>query len=118
MAVVNHTVEDLKTHGEKTWVYTWANMLNGDVGQAIEMPSAADRSIQVSGTFGTGGTLQLQGSNNGTTYPQLNDLQGDPLQFTAAGLEQIIPIARLMRPVVSAGDGTTSLTVSILIRRS
>jgi len=114
MAVVNHTNEHLTTHGEKAWIYTWTDMKNGDVGQPIEMPTAADRSIQVVGTFGT---VQLQGSNNGIDFPQLNDLQGDPLQFTAAGLEQIIPIARYMRPAVSSGDGSTNITVSILIRR-
>ena len=79
----------------------------------------ADRSVQVLGTFGAGGNLRVEGSNDGgTTYGALTDPQGNALNVTAAKVEAITEITLLTRPFVSAGDGTTSLTVAFTCRRS
>lgn len=79
----------------------------------------ADRSVQVTGTFGAGGNLRIQGSNDdGTTYAALNDPQGNALNIAAAKIEQVSEIPLLTRPLVTAGDGTTDLDVSIVCRRS
>lgn len=118
MAVVAHSIETLGTHKEKTWVYTFSNLANGDTGEPIEMPSCADRSIQVVGTFGSGGNLRIEGSNDGTNYAVLTDPQGNNLNITSAKIEQAMEVVRYMRPNVTAGDGTTSLTVIILARRN
>lgn len=117
MAVVDYQVEPLKTHKEKTLIYTWV-LANGDTGQPVEMPGFADRSIQVEGTFGAGGNLRIQGSNSGANYATLTDPQGNDLNITAAKIEQISEVVRWMRPNVTAGDGTTSLTVTLLVRRN
>src|SRR3990167_3495906 len=66
----------------------------------------ADRSVQVLGTFGAGGNLRVEGSNDdGTTYAALSDPQGNALNVTAAKVEAISEVTLLTRPFVSAGDG-------------
>lgn len=79
----------------------------------------ADRTVQVTGTFGAAGNLRVQGSNDdGTTYAALSDAQGNALDIGAAKIELIAEAALLTRPFVTAGDGTTDLDVSIVCRRA
>jgi hypothetical protein len=89
-----------------------------DVGAALELPGWADRSVQITGTFGTGGTCLIEGSNDGTNYATLNNLQGSALSLTAAGIKGVAEITRYIRPRISAGDSNTSLTITILARKA
>lgn len=73
-----------------------------------------DRSVQVSGTFGAGGTCVIQGSMDGTNYYTLTDPQGNALSFTSAKIEAVSELVLYIRPYITAGDGTTSLTVSMI----
>lgn len=98
------------------YIFQWPTVPNGETGTPLPFTKYADRSVQVSGTFGAGGTVVVQGSNNGTDYHTLTDPQGNALSFTAAGLEQITEVVKFIRPSVTAGDGTTSLTVTIAAR--
>lgn len=99
-------------------VTSWTGLLNGDDGDPLAMPNAADRSVQVIGTFGVGGNLRIEGSNDGgTTWATLTDPQGNALDVTAAKIEMITEITELVRPRVTVGDGTTNLAVHILTRR-
>lgn len=105
------------TYGQSYLRTTWAGLLNGDDGSPERQVSYADRSVQVKGTFGAGGTVVIEGSNDGgTTYVTLADQAGAALSFTAAGIKQIRDLPGLIRPRVTAGDGTTSLEVNIIAR--
>jgi hypothetical protein len=85
-----------------------------DVGAAVELHHFTDRSVQVVGTFGAGGSVSIEGSNDGgTTWKVLTDPQGNALTFTAAGLEAISEMTQKLRPHVTAGDGTTSLSIYV-----
>ena len=99
-------------------IYEWTGLLNGDDGSPIELPSFPDMSVEFSGTFGTGGTILLEGSNKGSAYYTLTDPQGNAISKTAAALEQVEELVRYVRPRVSAGDGTTSLTATLICRRT
>lgn len=96
----------------------WVNMANGDVGDtAVELGYYSDRSVQVTGTFGTGGSVSLKGSNDdGTTWATLTDPAGNAITFTSTGLKQILQLPHKIRPEVTAGDGTTSLTVWLFMQ--
>ena len=96
---------------------TWTGLLNGDVGDIFQFPDWADRCIQVAGTFGAGGTVLIEGSNNGVDWATLNDTNGVALSLTAAGLRQMSEAPLLIRPRVSAGDGTTSIAATVICRR-
>jgi hypothetical protein len=93
-------------------IWTGLTFTSTDDGSAVELHRYADRSVQVTGTFGTGGSVSLEGSNDdGTTWKVLTDPQGNPVTFTSAGIEQITEITQKVRPRVTAGDGTTNLAV-------
>ena len=103
------------------WVITWGPMQNGDVGASVvdisNVSDHADRSVQVEGTYGAGGSVQIEGSNDSVNYRVLNDPSITPLVFTSAKIRAILEACRSIRPNVTAGDGSTSVTVSILMRK-
>lgn len=96
----------------------WAALVNGDAGDAIgpDLAAWSDRSIQVAGTFGASGNVLWEGSNDGTNWATLNAPQGTALAWTAAAIKQVLEGALFMRPRVTAGDGTTSLIVTVQLR--
>lgn len=93
----------------------WTPLANGDVGQPWDTQDFGDVSVQVLGTFGVGGNLRWEGSNEvtPTNWATLADPQANALDFTAAKIEQVLELPRWMRPNVTAGDGTTALTVRL-----
>lgn len=97
---------------------SWANLASGDDGFPVGPYPGADRSVQVTGTFG-GSTVTLQGSNDltsPTNWFTLSDPQGNPLTWTSSRLEQISEYPLWMRPVVVGGTGT-GLRVEMLVAR-
>lgn len=102
-------------------VAVWTGLLNTDDGAPVKMPESADRSGQVTGTFGAGGSLQWEGSNDITNPPTnwflLHDPQGLTTARTAAGLVLIEEATLWIRPRVTAGDGTTVLQANLLLKK-
>ena len=96
----------------------WVGLANGDDGAPIDMREFYDRSVQVSGTFGAGGTCVIEGTLNGTDWITLTNAIGDSLSFTAGGIEFITELVWKVRPRVSAGDGSTAIDVNMFLRRS
>jgi hypothetical protein len=82
------------------------------------MPGFADRAVQIRGTFGAGGTVVIEGTIDGTNYITLTDPQGNAISKTADSIESISEIVKLIRPRVTAGDGTTAISVTLLARRA
>lgn len=97
-------------------IMEWAAMANGDDGEQVELANFADRSVQIIGTFGVGGSVRIEGSNDGTNWAPLTDPQGNNLDITTAKIEAITEVVRYIRPRVTAGDGSTSLTVIMLLK--
>jgi len=111
MPVVSYTVENLEGNVR---VITWDGLANGDTGSPYDVTYYNDISVQVYGTFGAGGNCRIQGTNQTGTPTQwapLADPQGNILDFTSAGIEQVEENVIQLRPNITAGDGTTSLTV-------
>ena len=106
-----------KLGGDDSVVKVTYTIANGNDGTPCEYAQWADRSVHVAGTFGVGGTIVIEGSNNGSTYKTLTDPQGNALSFTAESIEAITELVRYIRPRVTAGDGTTAITVDFLFRR-
>lgn len=119
MATITPTVT--KLGGDESVVkIAYAAMTNAtsDVGAPIAFVQWVDRSVQVTGTFGTGGHCIIKGSNDGgTTWAALTDPQGNALDFSSAKIEAITEVAEMVRPEITAGDGTTSLAVTFILRR-
>ena len=106
---------DTVSRGRKA---TWSGLANGDTGTPLNFPPGTDRTVQVLGTFGTGGHLKIEGSlDGGTTWAVINDPTGNALDFRAAGIKAVMEHTLLIRPHVTAGDGSTSLTCIITATR-
>jgi hypothetical protein len=125
VATVNWLSTLLKTYGDNCIVVTWGPITttNAD-GQRFEMPGWADRSVHVFGTFGAGATLSIQGSNeavptNWVLLAAAGDATEDMAFLTAGGndIKQVLEVCRWVRPLLTGGDGTTSLTVAMLVKR-
>jgi hypothetical protein len=80
----------------------------------VQNPQGSDRSVQVSGTFG-GGTVLIEGSNDGSNWFTLTDPTGAALSFAAAGLKQILELTRYIRPRASVA--VTSVNVNLVAKR-
>lgn len=117
MATISLTLASLAGFvGDNVRIVTWTPLTQtgSDVGEAFQMPGWGDRSVQVFGTFGVAGNCRIQGSMDGTNWGTLTDPQGNALDFTAAKIEAITERVRYIRPSITLGDGTTSLTVMLL----
>lgn len=114
MATIQPTSELPASGGGSFVLYIWANMTTNDVGAPVELPTFADRTAQMEGTF-NGATVDLKGSLDGTNYRSLTDPQGNAISKTAAALEAVTEIVRYIRPEVSGGT-TPSVTVTVLMR--
>lgn len=99
----------LDRSSSRTAYATWSGLLNGDDGAPAALSGFDLVSWQVVGTLGAGGSVQIEATNEAT--PANWALIG----ATATALGMTVPadnvIARNTRPRVTAGDGTTALTV-------
>lgn len=101
-------------------IYSWAGLTKAtdDAGAAVDLPSHRPLGVQVTGVFGAGGHVVIEGSIDGTNYATLADVAGSALDLTAAAVKGIaVPALRHIRPRVTAGDADTLLAVSIILRR-
>lgn len=88
---------------------TWPAVINGNQGSAYS-GDWFSAYFQVTGTFGAGGSVQIEGSNDGVNWIILPGV----VALVAAGF--FAPPTAGVRPKfvrcnVTAGDGTTALTV-------
>lgn len=115
MATINATLD--YPAGDRSVVrITWPALANGDVGAPVTLPNWADRTVQVAGTFGAGGSVSVRGSNDGTNFVALSDPQGNALTFSSGAIKLCTEVPWMMRPQVTAGDGTTAITVTAVVR--
>ncbi len=99
---------------------TWAAMANGDVGSPFKLNAFSERCVQAIGTFGSGGNVQFQGSNElvPTNWFALSDASSTTIALQAATTgKQVLEGPLWIRPKVTAGDGTTALTPQFIGRQ-
>jgi hypothetical protein len=102
------------------YVATYGPMANGDVGIPVPMDTTnySDISAQVTGTFGTGGSVAIEGSNDKVNWAALRDPSHTTIAITSAAIQAVLENTIQVRPHVTAGDGNTSLTVTLMYRRT
>lgn len=122
MAVINPTFTKIRSGdgGIDAIVISWGPMANGDTGKPVSRPALGDKSFQAEGTFGAGGTIVLEATNEPTpaNYHTMTDPAANVVSFTAASLKQVTEVSTWLRPRVTAGDGTTALTATLIARRT
>ena len=115
MATINYSLQDAWIG---TAIYTWLLLTTANAdGQPAQYQGVGDRVIQITGTFGAGGTVVLQGSTDGTNWYGLKNPSNTAISFTAPGLSAVLENCPYIRPFVSAGDGTTAITAQLAVRR-
>lgn len=96
---------------------TWTGLTDdtSDDGSPWTGEFDAIRNVQVTGTFGTGGNVRIEGTNaaSPSSYGLLHDTAGSDLDLGDNRVEQIQEGVATLRPRVTAGDGTTDLTVVV-----
>ena len=118
MATIAHTTvkNDITGGWAGTVIAVWADMSQtDDIGNVFEGPSLADRTVQITGTFG-GGTLRMEGSLDGVTYFTLTDLAAAAVSVTADSLVVIRELVRFIRPVLT-GATAGNVKVCLLARQ-
>lgn len=102
----------------KVRVFEWTALANGDDGAPLIIPSHADKTFHIKGTFGSGGTVVIEGSNDLTSpsFVTLTDSSGSPASVTQATSIGILQNPYQIRPRVTAGDGTTAITVRVVVK--
>ena len=89
-------------------VVTWSAIPNGNQGDTHGGPWSTLYAY-VTGTFGAAGSVQLEGSNDGANWFILSaPAKTSAGSFAALGAGEH---PKFIRPNVTAGDGTTALTV-------
>jgi hypothetical protein len=123
VAVRNHVNDQPPGYGSDTLLIRWTGLDEDDTGDWIKVPAHTDMTVHVYGTFGSGGSLSIQGSNElgAPTAPIIiNDSRGEgnPMTFTSADIRQVLEAPYQIRPIVTAGEAAvTSLTVAVTFRR-
>lgn len=113
MAITVHTTNALTFPTDGSTV-VWAAVPNGNQGDVVAEDWATAH-FQVSGTFGVAGSVQIEGSDDGVNFIKLT-----PAALVAAGF--FAPLAvnerpKFLRCNVTAGDGTTALTVTGFLKK-
>lgn len=88
----------------------WTGLTDADTATSVRIPHAAEKSVQVDVTSGTP-TCLIEGSNDNTTFTTLNDPSNATLSFSADGLEKILENPDNIRPRISTGTGTVTVTI-------
>ncbi len=104
---------------ENVVIVEWTGLLNGDTGEPVRLPAFTDRAVQVAGTFGAGGNARMLGSlfDTAINMVTLTDPQANALDITSAKIEQVMEMSGWFQPSITAGDGTTSLTVRLICKK-
>ena len=82
---------------------------------ATKIPSSVKFKVKVTGGFGTGGHVRLQGSIDGLTWSDLNDSTNTLIDLVAAGEKEVLKdhVFAYIRPYVQAGT-SVDVTVTLL----
>lgn len=116
-AAVTVTVPDTHMGAGRTLLGVAASMANGDNTASVSTLGFDEGTVITTGTFGVGGSVAVEGSVDNANWYALPGISGAVIAVTAAGAV-IVPWlgSRFIRAHVTAGDGTTALIASILLR--
>lgn len=108
---------DVDQAGPSVFVYSYNELKTSDTSPNRISPGGTQSlagSIQALGTFG-GATVKLQGSNDGSNWVDLEDLQGDAIGLTAAGAAEFSTSMAYLRPLATGGT-SDDLDVYVCLR--
>lgn len=95
-------------------IYSWGPFADGDTMTPLAPngPAVLAGAVQFSGTFG--GTVKLQGSNDGTNWVDLKDTAGNTISTAAAAGFEFSTGMAAIRPL--PGTGVAAVTATVCMR--
>lgn len=115
-ALLNARTDGSEVTANDTERIQWT-LAAGESGDAVYSPTLSDRTVQFSGVFG-GATVGIQGTVDGTVWQPVTDPQGNAISKSVSSLEAISENCWAYKPVVTGGDGTTAIIITLMSRRS
>lgn len=104
-------------HEDGRLTVSWAGLLQSSTDSGspfIPNGKFTNYSVQATGTFGAGGAVALQGSQDNVNWATLDDESGTAVSLVAATkVWRVSNLPRYVRPLVTGGDGTTNLAVVV-----
>lgn len=117
MAVIKPVILDVSPQGDQSCISAvWSPVTEADTCNPIEYPKLSDKSVVVTGTFGSA-SIAIQGSNDRTNFAALHDSGGTVIAITVAGAKQILENTLQIKPVTSGGTAS-SLTIGMMLHMS
>lgn len=96
---------------------TWLNIADGDTIEAVRgLSEYSDRSIEIYGNI-DGGTVTINGSNEGSAFFNLNDPMGNALSFSANGLAAILEFTDYIQPSTTGGGASQATNIILIAKR-
>lgn len=98
---------------------SWLALANGDTGSPVQIPEFADRTVQFGKTgdaYG-GGTIVLEGSNDGATWFTLKSPLGTALSTAVNAMHAVLEVPQFVRPNLGGG-AAGSVDVFLMCRRA
>lgn len=90
-------------------IVQWLNVTENDTCESYEDGGGSDKSIHIVGSFG-GGSVSLLGSNDGTNFPILKDLEGNAITASSEIITTVRDNVLYFKP---GQPGGTSVSVNI-----
>lgn len=106
-------------NSDGTHRHVWETLTSTNaVGEPVSIAGAADRSVQIEGTFDSG-TVIIEGSLEQvpTNFQTLTDPQGNAISKGAAALEAILENVTWVRPRMTGASGSADIDVTLLSRK-
>jgi hypothetical protein len=98
MATVTGTIDRQANVATAKWV-----LASGDTGKGLAMADYPDRTVQA---IGTGTTVTVEGSNDGTTWTALNDTTGTAISLSSGDFAVILENPAYVRAVAASAGAT------------
>lgn len=114
MAEIPYERIELEGH---CYLYVWEDVTEADTCEPVYHPGAADKTIQVVGTFG-GATVGVKGSvqpKPASAFFSLSGPDGDAIALTAAGGSAILEAVNGVQPVATEGS-SQEITIYLFCR--
>ena len=107
----------LDINGDRSVMMITYTLTTADhTGDAVAWCDWADRSVTFTGTWG-GATAALEGSNDGTVWVPISDVQGTAITRTANGIEAAVELTRFVRAKLTTPGSGATVTASIIMRK-
>lgn len=94
---------------------TWSGLSDGDDGEPVQVPQYAEACVQISGTFDTA-TVDLEGSNDKSTWVTLTNEQGTNISTGSKALETLAQNPKWVRPNAGSGSGSVDVKAILVLQ--